>query len=145
MVRTFKNILSDIEDFCDAHLQIKEFGNGKVSNITTKDHNFVMLWLQPTGSIIAGHMMTLQYDMYVLDIMKQDRSNLLDVINDTLLIGDDVVAKFWSDEETYGWVLNEGNVSAEPFEAQFDDFCAGWVFRIELEIENRLNSCIIPE
>ncbi len=145
MVRTLKNIIHDIDQFCTDHKQINEFGWGRLTEITTKDHDFVMLWLTPTTSTIEGHMVSLNFDMYVMDIVKQDLSNLLDVVNDTLLIGNDVVSKFWSDEETYGWVLNEANVSAEPFEAKFDDFTSGWIFRISVEIENSLSNCNIPD
>ncbi len=145
MVRSFKNIISDIEDFCTAHNQINGFGWGQLSNITTKDHEFVMLWLQPTSSSIDGHLMTLNFDMYVFDLLKQNKENLLDTINDTLLIGNDVISKFWDNEEEYEWTLNEEGVSCEPFEAKFDDFTSGWVFSIEIELENRLSLCSIPE
>jgi len=144
MVRTFKNIISDIEDFCSSHAQIHDFGWGQLSNITTKDHDFTMVWLQPTGTRIDGHLIVMEMDMYVFDLLKQDKSNLLDVMNDTLLIGNDVVSKFWDDEETYEWTLNEEGVTSEPFEARFDDYIGGWVFGIEIEIENRMNLCAVP-
>ncbi len=145
MIRTIKNINNDLETFCDNHLQIKEFGWGNISNITTKDHDFVMLWLQPIGSIIEGNLLTLRYDMYIMDLVKQDNSNLEDVHNDTFLIGLDVVNKFWSDEETYGWTINENTVTSEPFEAKFDDYTSGHIFSIEIEVENRMSNCNIPE
>lgn len=144
MIKTFKNILNDIEQFCLKHHQIKDFGWGPQSNISTKDHKFVMVWLTPTSSSISGHLMTLSFEMLVFDIVKQDLSNLKEVLNDTLLIGNDVVSRFWSDEDTYGWVLNENTVTMMPFDAKFDDFCAGWVFKIDIEIEDRLSICNIP-
>ena len=145
MVRTFRNIISDIEDFCEDHNQIGEFGWGQLSNITTKEHDFTMLFLQPTQTQIDGHLMTLSFDMYIFDLVKQDKTNLLDVMNDTLLIGNDVIKKFWDNEEEYEWMLIEEGVGCEPFEAKFDDYTAGWVFSIEIEVENRLNLCEVPE
>lgn len=145
MVKTFKNILNDIEVFSKNHLQINSFGWGNPNNISTKEHDFVLLWLTPVSCIIEGGLMVLRFNMYVMDVVKQDFSNLKDVMNDTLLIGNDVISKFWSNEETYEWSLNEKNVRSEPFEAKFDDYCAGWIFSIDIEIENRLNNCIIPE
>lgn len=145
MVKTFNNIINDISGFCYSHHQINDFSWGVLSNISTKNHKFVLVWLQPVLSSISGHLMTLSFDMYVMDIVKQDLSNLKDVLNDTLLIGNDVVAKFWSDEEKWGWTLNEKGVTLEPFDAKFDDYLAGWIFRIDIEIENRLDICAIPE
>lgn len=145
MIRTFKNIINDFSDFCDAHKQLAEFKWGLLNEITTKDHKFPMLWLQPTGTQIDGHLIILKYDMYVFDLLKQDKSNLVDVMNDTLLIGNDVVSKFWDNSSLYEWTLNEEGIVGEPFEAKFDDYCGGWTFSIEVELENRLNSCAIPE
>jgi hypothetical protein len=145
MIKTFKRILEDIETFCDNHNQINSFSWGNPNNISTKNHTFPMVWLQPTTSTINGHMMTLSFDMYIMDLVKQDLTNLKDVMNDTLLMGNDVVSKFWSDCETYDWVLNEDGVSMEPFDAKFDDYTGGWIFRINIEIENRLSNCNIPE
>ena len=145
MIRTFKNVLKDLEEFCNNHNQIKEFGWGQLSEITRKEHDFVMMFLQPTGSVIDRNLMTLSFDMYIFDLVKQDKTNLLDVMNDTLLIGNDVVSKFWDNEETYEWMINEEGINAEPFEAKFDDYTAGWVFGIEIELENRLNLCAVPE
>lgn len=145
MVRTFKNILKDIEIFCENHNQVKDFSWGRMSNISTKDHDFTMIFLQPTTSQIQGSLIILSYYMYVFDLVKQDESNLEDVMSDCLLIGNDVVAKFWDNEDEYEWTLNEDVVSFEPFEAMFDDFTAGWIFSIDIQIKNNLNLCAIPE
>lgn len=144
MIRTFKNIIHDIETFCDNHKQINEFKWGVLDEITCKDHKFVMLWLQPTGANIDGALITLNYSMYVFDIAKQDGSNLLDVINDTLLIGNDVIAKFWRDSDVE-WTINEQGISCEPFDKKWDDFCAGWTFNISIELQNNLDECEIPD
>ena len=145
MVKTFKNIIEDIQTFCGEHLQINDFGWGQISNISTKEHDFVMVFLQPVKTSVEGRLVTMGFDMYVFDLVKQDKNNLIDVLNDTLLIGNDIVARFWDDEELYEWTLNENNVEAEPFDAKWDDFCSGWIFSIEIEIENRLNLCSVPK
>ena len=142
---TFKTIINDIEQFCEEHNQIHDFGWGPLSNITTKDHQFTMLWLQPSGGIVNGNSLLLTFDMYIFDLVKQDRSNLLDVMTDSLLIGQDVIANFWDNEELFDWTLNEQGVSYEQYEAKFDDYTAGVVFSIEIEVENRMNYCAIPK
>lgn len=143
MVKTLENIIQDLSGFSYSHAQINDFGKGRISNITTKNHKYPMIWLQPTTSIIDERMITLNMDMYVLDIVKQDLSNLIQVQSDMLVIGSDFVTNFWDNEETYSWTMVE-NVQGEFFDAEFDDYCAGSVFKISLEIENRMNICEIP-
>jgi len=141
----FKEIITDLSGFCYDHYQIKDFGWGELSQLNPEDYAFPMVWLNPAPSNIAGNMLELNFEMIVLDLLDQAYANKLDSMNDTLLIGNDIVSQFWDDESTYGFTLNEEGVTASPFIGDWDAFTIGWVFDISLEIPNNLNSCAIPK
>ncbi|EKD89641.1 MAG: hypothetical protein ACD_33C00022G0002, partial [uncultured bacterium] len=64
--------------------------------------------------------------------------------NDTLLIGNDIIATFFDNEADYDFLLNENGIPVTPFEGSFDDHTAGWIYGIELEVQNSLSSCEVP-
>ena len=145
MKATFKNIITDFENFCDNHNQINEFTWGPLTNISTKEQDFILVHCLPAPSQYIGREVILSFEVLILDIVKQDKTNFKDVMNDNLLIGLDIVANFFDDEDTYDWTLDEDSVLIRPFFEEFDDYCAGYVFEINISIENRLNTCDIPE
>lgn len=146
MVKTFGNIIDELEDFSNSHLYINEFGWGEPSQISaTKNEKYPLLWLNPTTSYNEGKLMTLNFEMLVLDILDQDLANKKEVMNDTLLIGNDVVKNYWSNEIVNDFTLDEQSVSFTPYMRVQDGFLAGWLFDISIEIENRLSTCSIPK
>jgi len=144
MELTLKRIVDELEDFVEAHGQLQTFGFGPRSEISTIDRNYPLLWLEPATGDLNGHLQTINFNMWVLDILDQDKDNRKDVYSDTLLMGLDVVNRYWDNEITYEMVVDEVAVFYESVEEKFDDYTAGYRFSIDFQVENRLNSCIIP-
>lgn len=140
----FKNIITTLSGFSYSHEQVNEFGWGPISNISTKNQDFVLVWFLPTGARVEHSSTILQGNLYVMDLLKQDDTNLLDIHNDTYQIGRDFVSEFYDQETIYGFVMDE-SADAEPFEHKFDDYTAGWIFTIEIEFENSVNICNVPK
>lgn len=140
---TLKNIINSIESFCDEHLQIKEFGFGPTSLISTKNHELIMVWMMPTGGRQEQSSTFIQCDIYIFDLLKQSKENLVDVLNDTFMVGRDLISEFFDNDDLYEFEMNEV-ATAEPFDFNFDDLCAGWIFKIEIEFKASLNTCEIP-
>lgn len=141
---TLKNIIEGLESFSEAHEQLESFGWGNISNISTKNYSYAMMWLMPTLSDFEGSMTTLKFDMYIMDILEHDRTNLLSIMDRTLTMGNDVVAYFWQDNYDLDFDLDEESVTIQPFEGKFDDHLAGWIFSIEIQLKTNLNKCITP-
>ena len=145
MDTTLTQILNELEEFTKNHLQLKSFGFGALSNISTKDTEYPMLWVDVAPSNISGTQMVLSLNMYIAELQKQDMSNLKTIMSKTLLIGNDVVSKYWQNgEDEDRWAIMEDTVLMEPFEYKHDDVLAGWVFSIDVEIINRLSDCNLP-
>lgn len=145
---TLETILEELEKFVADHYQLLSFGFGKLSEISTKSIKYPLLWVTPAPSSISGAEMNLSFDMYVLDLEQQDLKNLRTILNETLLIGNDILVKYFQTAELNGeydlWTIKEDAVSMEAIDFKFDDVLSGWVFTFELSIENGLNTCVLP-
>ena len=144
MEKTYKRIIDELESFVSSHGQLQTFGFGPRSEISTEDTIFPLLWLEPMPGDLYKNLQTVNFNMFVIDILDQDKDNRKDVYSDTMLMGLDVVSRYWDSEMVYEMVVDETNVYYEPFEERFDDYTCGWRFSIDFQIENRLNSCDIP-
>ena len=142
---TLKNFIEGLENYTEQHQQLATFSWGNISNISTKDHTYSMMWLMPTQSEYDGSLTTMKFDMYIMDILEQDLSNKLNVMDSTLIIANDVVAYFWEDNyANLDFELDEENVTLQPFEGNFDDHLAGWIVSIQIQTKTNLNACITP-
>ncbi len=143
-MKTFKGIVQDLEAFAGSHLQLNSFGWGNIANISTSDYLYPLLWVQPTASTVQNNQLTLSLELFIMDLQEQDSSNLLDIMNETLLIGRDVIAEYFEDNDGVEFELNDANVRIEPFDGKFDDLLGGWIFSVELILKLNRNSCLTP-
>lgn len=144
MTKSFKEIIEELESFVAEHYKSYEFGWGNTDDISTKNHKFPLIWAMPTTSSIVGKMIALRFEIYVMDVLRHDKTNELSVMNGTLLIGNDLVINYFNDYETNSFILDEENVTITPFSGDFDDHCGGWIFEVEIQIENTLDHCSLP-
>lgn len=130
---TFKKIVDSLRLFTEQHEQLNSFGWGNPDNITTRDHLFPMLFAAPIPGTISGSLAELSFDLYFLDLEAQDRTNLLTIMNETLLIGNDILTTFFAHNDGDLFEF-DSDVTVSPFEAKFDDNTAGWIFNVKLTI-----------
>jgi len=166
MVR-YKTIIDDFKTICENHLQINSFGVGdlrqlgyflqlntdedkeKVSNEGSKSPTYPLVFIVPQP--INRDRRTIQYsfNVLVMDIIKDDMSNEIDVHNDTIMIAEDILAQFG-----YGTTDSDGNyydkyeivtpTSITPFSESFDDYVSGVNLSLNLLIDSPLDRCIAP-
>lgn len=142
---TIKDVVNKLNEFANNHPQINEFVFGNPSRIQTNNREFVLLWLSLKPSKTNGPSGQYTFDMYILDVLEQDNSNELDVISDNMIIGNDVIANFFLDEQYHnGFEIDEENVIITPV-ADFDQHLTGLKFTITLYMKNNLDSCSIPQ
>ena len=146
---TLKQILDRLEEFAGEHYQIYSFDFGSLTDLNTKDKtDYPLIYVTLDDSTIDGPEMRLNLNVAVLDLEKQDKSNLEDIMNKTLLIGNDIITRFFQEPNTQFknqidlWRIVDNNVMMQPVEFVLDDHAAGWLFKFELSIEN--GDCGIP-
>ncbi len=138
---TFKEIVNKFEVFANKHSQIKSFEWGRISEMTTKDEEFVKMFLQQKQARKEGVELIIPFEIYIMDLVKQDHSNSLDVISDTLLIAIDLVDNyFYSIEEEDFYISTKSTF--DSFRGKFDDVTDGWIINCDVHIQ--VGTCEIP-
>lgn len=126
---TYNNIVDSLRAYAASHLQVGTFYSGQKFDFQANDTNaFPAVILIPQPSRFIGGKTVFSFQLYVADRLKEDLSNLDEVLSDTALILNDFVSEFDEGFETYGFALEDGlEVSAEPFQEDLDFRLAGWV------------------
>ena len=136
---TLTNLTTDLRDFAENHSQIYEFGFGNISNISTKDTNYILMWIIPSTSTSHGAQFLMSFDVYILDLEKQDHSNLETIMNETLLVMNDLDNYFKHSTSIEYQLYND--LIYEPFSFRFDDVLTGYKANIQLELTDSGNPC----
>lgn len=129
---TQNNLLADLREFAEKHTQILEFGFGNISNISTKDTKYILLWVIPAPSEKSDAQFLMTFDVYVLDLEKQDHSNLETIMNETMLVMNDL-DNYFRYNTNFDYRLYN-SLTYEPFSFRFDDVLTGYKTTIQLEI-----------
>lgn len=142
---TFKDIIIKFEEFVDEHKQINQFGWGELFNISTKDIQFPYLHILPTSSKKMGSLQTATIEIYLMDLQKQDNKNLLDIMNQMFMYGNDIVSDFEYNADMYGFEVDERNINIYPFTGEYDDYTAGWKWVMNITYMQTNNCDLIPK
>mgnify|MGYP003413262451 FL=1 len=140
---TYNNIVSAIKDFFDRHLQVKQFLCLDNYDEEALENVYVTALLVPQQSAINGSQMTLNFNLFVVDLLNSDGSNKKDVYSDTLEIIRDFVAYFTGSLCT-DFTIGESTTVSPINEKFVDDIVCGWVLTFGVDIPFSLDSCNIP-
>lgn len=140
---TFNNIVDDFKTFCTNHLQINTFYSGETWNFQTMTNVYPAVIMLPQPSSIDRGRIVLTFNLFIMDILNKDNSNLDEIYSDTLLIMTDMISYFRNNEDE-GYSLTDDTVSVEPFNESFDDNLAGWMATLNIEIPYSGSICNLP-
>lgn len=141
---SYISLLSKIEAFCNAHLQIKKYGGEfreQMPNFATKDEKYPVVFVTPTSDTEALNTNQFTIDIYCVDLIQADRTNLNSIISDCQLILKDMYVYYTNDNDVEIDVV--GTASMTPLNNQDLDYVAGWVMSITFEVAS-YGSCAIP-
>jgi len=141
---SYISLLSKIEAFCNAHLQIKKYGGEfreQMPNFATKDEKYPVVFVTPTSDTEALNTNQFTVDIYCVDLIQADRANLNSIISDCQLILKDMYVYYTNDNDVEIDVV--GTASMNPLNNQDLDYVAGWVMSITFEVAS-YGSCAIP-
>lgn len=141
---SYIRLLNTIEYFSKNHRQIRRFGSDFVENLqnfATDTEQYPILYVVPNDSIFNENTTTFTIDIYCLDIIQKDRSNINNILSDTNLILSDL-KKWILDGEVYVFdVIN--NPTVTPLNNALLDYCAGWFMTLEVDCPT-YGVCEIP-
>lgn len=136
------DILREFEEFFGRHLMVTEFVAGKMYDFSARENKYSAVVVAPTMSSISSTSESLGFDLYFIDRVVEDGSNLNDVFSSELLIVQDFVSYFSNRNGT--WNLNAENITIDPIYKQFDDIVAGWQLSVSVSLPFYKNICDIP-
>ena len=95
MITTYLKYLQILESFASAHLQVQRFKHDfaeQFGNFSTEAESFPVLYVVPQPSIFGAnseYLNTYTVDVYCVDLLQKDRSNVATILNTTNLILND--------------------------------------------------------
>jgi len=158
---TYKNIIDDFNSIATNHYLINSFHNGFLDEVDVDKmdaSNFPILYVEPTTSIIDQGMLTYNFNVFILDILKEDLTNREQVWANTLQITQDIIAEFKQNlslqtsggdsGKKYSYVPDEVvlelPISSDPITARFSNILTGWVSGVSLQVNNANSLCNAP-
>ena len=141
---SYITLLSKIEQFCNAHLQIKKYGGEfreQMPNFSTSNEKFPVVFVEPISDLEDLNTNQFSINVYCVDIIQKDRANLNSIVSDCQLILKDLYVYYRNDMDIQLDVV--GTSSMTPVN-NFDlDYVAGWVMSITFEVSS-YGACEIP-
>jgi hypothetical protein len=133
-MKSLNQLIKSFSDFADAHGQINSFGVGDLWEVgMSTELQYPLLWIQPTETkIIKGEaetfaISTTKFRVFILDRVKKDETNEMEVLSDTTQIGHDLVKNI--DQNPIflsgNYTLNEEDVLMEYVTEKLKDEVSG--------------------
>lgn len=141
---SYITLLSKIEQFCNAHLQIKKYGGEfreQMPNFSTKDEKYPIVFVEPLSDLEDLNTNQFSINVYCVDIIQKDRANLNTILSDCQLILKDMYVYYTNDMDAQLDVV--GTASMSPLNNYDSDYVAGWVMGITFEVST-YGPCEIP-
>lgn len=138
----YQQIVSEIGDFFDRHLDVNTFVHIQEYDFQAKYNLYPAVILTPQPSNINGNEIVLRFNLFFFDILKQDKSNTIDVYNDCLNTAKDFVSYF-SNRNPDDWSI-ENDAQITPFEEALDDYLGGWMLSFGVVIPFSKSVCDLP-
>ena len=137
-------LLSKIETFCNAHLQIQKYGGEfreQMPNFSTKDEKYPIIYVEPVSDTEDLNTNQFTINIYCVDIIQKDRANINTIVSDCQLILKDIYVYYVNDNDPTLDVI--GTATMTPLNNLDLDYVAGWVMSITFEV-NSYGDCAIP-
>ena len=153
--KDYNNTIDTLKKLGQQHYQIKTVTTGDIWEIDLeKNTMFPLMHINPVNAVAGTHQMTLNFQIFVMDLVFPDQSNEQEVLSDCLSICNDLIATLKNGTSLYlsgasqgqnPAYFTEGDITIEPFTERFDNSVSGWVFTLPIVIENDYNTCIAPQ
>jgi hypothetical protein len=170
--KTYNNVINSLLRVGEYHDQIFTTSVGDIWQIDMeKNTKFPLLHITPTSVNTGDSELIYTFQVFIMDMVSEDEawtlnnqnanfpklvkqlSNEQDVYNECLQISTDIIGILrHSERQSLAGVndindalyFTDGQFSIEPFQERFDNLCAGWVFTINVVVQNDFQTCIIP-
>jgi len=152
MNKTYNNIIETIKCLGNAHQQVNTVTVGDVFDIDLEKNTiYPLMHINPTSTDVGRSELTLNFQIFIMDLVEPDESNEQEVLSDTMQMAIDILSLFQHSSQLNS-AIEEVNIeystsetfSLEPFTERFDNSVTGWVFSLPITVMNDMQTCSIP-
>jgi hypothetical protein len=132
-----------IKSFADQNYFINRFDfefKEQMQNLATLNEAYPFLYVVPLASDTITNVNEFEVEIYCVDRLQKDRTNVNYVVSDTNQILNDLV--LWL-EEGQDDIEIVGTATQTPINNDLLDYVGGWVLRVRLQVE-KIGLCEIP-
>lgn len=142
-IRTLNQIINELKEIANQHLQINSFNAGTLDDFATSgDTRYPAMWVSYENAAISTRTESYSFSIWIVDRVKKDRSNLIEVHSDCKSILNDIKAQL--NDPGYGWVLGQDWNYQAIFEPFMEDEVAGWLADVTISQPFSNDVCQIP-
>ena len=158
---TYKNFIDDFSTIATNHFLINSFHSGLLDEVDIEkldESNFPILYVEPGTTTADTGMLTYNFNVFVMNKIKEDLSNREEVWSEMLQIMQDIISEFKQNlslqrtggdsgkKYSYvsGEVVLETPIDMEPFSVRFANMLTGWNATLTLEVNNPNSLCDAP-
>lgn len=141
---TLNQIINLFETIATNHAQINGFNFGEASDISASDQEqYPLLWIDVVDSGIESNTLSLNMNVKVMDIQKDDQTNERDTLSDCLSIAQDVYSAL-TNPIYQDYFLLSFATNLVPLREALADKVNGWEMNLTFELAQERNRCQIP-
>ena len=139
---TLNQLIAKLQSIATSHAQINDFFFGDIADLgTEKPMQYPVLFADIAPSNFNYKVISLNFQLMVMDIVKKDLSNENDVMSDCLQILEDVIIELRNPSEVF---MIQDSITLTPFMDSQGDEVAGWTANLTINVPSTYNSCAIP-
>lgn len=150
-MQSVKDIDNTFRNIVDEHQTIQAYYTNTTKEVDIDKmtiDKYPLLYAGCSGAQINGGYVEFRYEVMIGDLVVEEQSDdLVDVYSETLLLMQDVIAKFELalSAEAGGTVSHEWSfelpVDCSPFTSRFDNLLTGWSGNFTIRIPNVVDLC----
>jgi hypothetical protein len=141
---TLNQLINLFETIATNHAQINGFNFGEASDISASEQEqYPLLWIDVIDSAIDSNTLSLNINVKVMDIQKDDQTNERDTLSDCLSISQDVYSAL-TNPIYQDYFLLSFATNLVPLREALADKVNGWEMNLTFELAQERNRCQIP-
>ena len=145
MKKSLSEIISTFEKFAANHKQIAMYTSLPSQEFISANKSYPFFIIETQDAVIENGQVVLDFNIYALDRIQKDDSNINDVLSRCLLIMEDFWVFFNENLDAYGFYLSEQQTPIKRVAYQFSDLLGGYKMAVKCQIPAYRDESIIPE
>lgn len=130
---TLKNAVNKLEDFATNHIGIEDFQYNAITKNFAQDFTYPLMFVELGDAPIGLGSVKLNMNIYFLDRLQSDGSNLLQVLSDMLKLCTDFFTKYQDNYDAYSFIVTT-DMTATPIMFEFADNVAGYKMPVTIQV-----------